>query len=732
MSNDLELNYTHDYNIHDLENCADEPILKPGYIQNFGVLVVIDSDLTRVTHYSENIFEKFGVSKSKYGLNLNELDFVDLEEIKFTLDKNNIKSPFLYKKFFNINGNTYSVIIHINSQDLIVIEFEEEIYKTVDYALINESNKNISNFINNYEDQNNLIQYICDNIQKLTSYDRVMIYKFANDKSGEVIVESKLEHLESYKGLNYPAEDIPDQAREAYLDNLLRIIPDANYQPVKVLKASENIEALSMNKAILRSVSPFHIKYLQNMEVGATLVSSIIVDDQLWGLVSCHHYSPNFKISYDLRSYVALTSKLMSLEITKNKIKRLERIQENSVKVIDSFEKKLADTNSLEEALSSAQEFKELIKADGLVYNLDGQIISTNQNLQESDAKLFNYIAKNQTDEMWVVGSLCDNSIDIESEFCGFISFKFSEYPNNQIIWLRKEHIRSIDWAGKNEKKDNQDQTSRLMPRSSFKVFTEQVKNSCEPWSDQDLGFARIFGRLLKETVTMHNLEITKNNLELFAYISAHDLKQPINNIISFTDILKEEYPRVDSTHSYYIETISKSAERFKILLEDLWRYAKASQLDVNVEEVDIPTIVAAVTEMLSIQMKESRVELDLIGEFEPIMADRVLTYHVFYNLILNAIKYNDKPQKTIKISMKEISSKKIISVEDNGIGIKQQDFAKIFNMFTRLNKLKNKSGSGVGLNIVKKIVEKHGGKIWLNSQEGVYTRFLFTLEGVK
>lgn len=153
-------------------------------------------------------------------------------------------------------------------------------------------------------------------IRKLTGLDRVMLYKFDPEGHGTIIAEDKQERLAPFLGLRYPKTDVPQQARQLYLENWVRLITDINYEPVEIIPTTNPAthQPTDLSQSVLRSVSPLHIEYLQNMEVAASMSISIIKDGQLWGLIACHHYSPKF-VSYEIRSACEFLGQVMSLHI---------------------------------------------------------------------------------------------------------------------------------------------------------------------------------------------------------------------------------------------------------------------------------------------------------------------------------------------------------------------------------------------------------------------------------
>src|SRR5690606_18753465 len=137
-------------------------------------------------------------------------------------------------------------------------------------------------------------------VKNTIHYDRVMIYRFADDGHGEVVAEAKNDNLNSWFGLHYPASDIPKQARELYKKNLTRIIADVHTTPSKISTAADNAQPVDLTSSQLMAVSSVHIQYLKNMVVASSFSISILYMNDLWGLIACHNYTPRF-IDYNAR-----------------------------------------------------------------------------------------------------------------------------------------------------------------------------------------------------------------------------------------------------------------------------------------------------------------------------------------------------------------------------------------------------------------------------------------------
>ena len=167
---------------------------------------------------------------------------------------------------------------------------------------------------------NTLCQIIVAEIRAITGFDRVMIYKFDSQGNGAVIAEDKIDSLEPLLGLNYPSQDIPHQARKILMVNWLRLIPNVGSQPVEILPANNPVtnNSIDLTHSILRSVSPCHVEYLQNMGVATSMCISLVKNQKLWGLIACHHNSPK-NVPYQIRAACEFLGQTMSLELAHQK-----------------------------------------------------------------------------------------------------------------------------------------------------------------------------------------------------------------------------------------------------------------------------------------------------------------------------------------------------------------------------------------------------------------------------
>lgn len=224
--------------------------------------------------------------------------------------------------------------------------------------------------------------------------------------------------------------------------------------------------------------------------------------------------------------------------------------------------------------------------------------------------------------------------------------------------------------------------------------------------------------------------ELARSNadLEQYAYVASHDLQEPLRMVISYTQLLARRYQgKLDASADEFIGFAVDGASRMQQLIQDLLSYSRLTIRGKALQFTETGAPCNAALENLRESIKNSNAEVG-VGPLPTVLADATQLAQLFQNLIGNAIKYCNKRRPQIRVDARPNGNEWIFSVHDNGIGIEPQYFERIFQMFQRLHTRKDYSGTGIGLAICRKIVERHGGKIWVESHPGQGSTFLFTI----
>jgi PAS domain S-box-containing protein len=240
-----------------------------------------------------------------------------------------------------------------------------------------------------------------------------------------------------------------------------------------------------------------------------------------------------------------------------------------------------------------------------------------------------------------------------------------------------------------------------------------------------ELELHKINEDLLQKTEALTQLN---SELERFAFVASHDLQEPLRTVTSFLHLLEKKFSsQIDSTAKKYIDFAVNGAERMKYLIRDLLEYSSSGKGIEDYTEVDLNQVVSDITQLFEITKGEIDITYQ-IGKMPTVSAMNFKLNQVFQNLIGNAIKYRGEEKLVIEITAKELEEDWQISVKDNGIGIEPQYHDVVFELFNRLHTAADYSGTGIGLAVCKKIVEMHGGKIWVKSKLNHGAEFIFTL----
>ena len=749
-----------------LTNCDREPIHIPGAIQPYGFMLCLDPATRRVVQASANTDTLIGLPAE--GLlhgGLDQLLGPDKQaEIEGLFDTLTPAPILVGARLDLVVGQPFFKIILHRYDDLLWLEFEpvtETDAAPLDLSFLNAA---LGQMLAAGKVQE-FCQHAVDQVRAITGIDRVAIYRFAADESGEIVAEAIREDLAPWLGLHYPASDLPQQARAMYLRNWLRFIPNATYVPVPLVPVNNPVtnRPPDMTHAVLRSVSPLHLEYLRNMGTAATMTISLIHQGRLWGMITCHHLTPCL-VSYELRELCQFIGKTFSA-LLPSKLQHDEDDYQLHIHAQQArlFEHVSSHPNFVDGLHQEALTVMDVFECGGAAICFDDDLVTVGATPTPPQIReLLAWLQANAKTDVFHTNSyaaLQPAGQALRATACGFIAASLTNAPGNYLLWFRPEVVRTVTWAGQQEKpKVLADGRLFLSPRQSFEQWKELVENTAAPWKPVELTAAReirlhisdlrlkVFNELQAraQSLARLNTELERSNDELdsFAYVASHDLKEPLRGIHNYSLFLLEDYAdRLDAEGVHKLETLVRLSQRMEGLIESLLQLSRVGRTELLVTDVDLNSLLAEVAELLEPRFEQTQTVLTVAGPLPMVRADGVRLQEVFYNLISNAMKYNDKPAKTVVVGLAPPESAAgfalpvsaadfhIFSVRDNGIGIDPRHQASIFKLFKRLHAQdKYGGGTGAGLAIAKKMVEKHGGSLWVESAQGQGATFYFTL----
>lgn len=251
----------------------------------------------------------------------------------------------------------------------------------------------------------------------------------------------------------------------------------------------------------------------------------------------------------------------------------------------------------------------------------------------------------------------------------------------------------------------------------------------------EDITARKLFEEQLKTRnfeleIIRRELERSNRDLEQFAYVASHDLQEPLRMVISYTQLLQKKYiNQLDKDAGDFINNAVNGGVRMQALINDLLRYSRVNSKSKSFEQVQMSGVCADAVENLKVAIQESGAEI-FYDSLPQVNGDPVQLTQLMQNFIGNAIKFCPKERTPkIHIRVEEHADEWVFSVQDNGIGIEPEFRDKIFEIFQRLHPKEEYPGTGIGLAICKKIVERYGGRIWVESEPGKGTTFYFTIK---
>ena len=727
----------------DLTTCESEPIRTPGSIQPHGFLLALSPRL-EVLQVSDNLAQFTGIApESALGRPLTDvIGAAGAQALEPNLRGGQLRERPAYIATVGLEGESFDVLAHAYDE-LLVLEFERS-RSTVGVGM-QQLYPLVGDFLNKISDADTiaeLCQLAASEISALTGFGRVLVYSFDDEGHGNVLAECVDDGYDSYLGQRFPASDIPRQARELYLANRIRLIQDADYQPARLVPPENPLTGKpnDLSFASLRSVSPIHLQYMRNMGTLASMSVSLIVKGKLWGLISCHHAQARH-LSFHQRSVCEQLGQILALRIRNRADADQMQFRLEVRRVMVSLLGGLTQgADFIENLRSVLPELLRFARAGGVAIVVDDRLISYGHTPDDEQIRgLVDWLSANVHQDLFHSDHLSTHvpaAAAYTGSASGLLAMPISRIHQHYLLWFRPEVVYAIDWAGRPEKMEKAAGT--LSPRTSFTSWREAVHGTSAPWHEGELELALEFrtallGIALERAEQMADLaeELGRANkeLEAFSYSVSHDLRAPLRHIVGFSDLLMETAGSDNpERRQRFLVNIKESARLAGKLVDDLLSFSQMGRAALRPVRVRMTDLVRGCIDKLEPDTPARRIDWQ-VDDLPEIVADPSFLQLALYNLLSNAVKFTGQSDPAvIRVTSEQLPEETVFHIADNGVGFNMDYAHKLFGVFQRLHRMEDFQGTGIGLANVRRIVERHGGRVWARSAPGEGATFSFAI----
>lgn len=492
-----------------LENCEREQIHLAGSIQSHGALMILREPELVVVQASSNLGEFLHFETGPcLGLGL-DVVAPQIEAALRELEGEMLDSLPVAVRCEHDAAGALDLIVHRPASGGLLVEIEHAGAAVTLAGAVEAGLRSIVSAAS--------LPGLCDEaawvFREITGYDRVMVYRFDDEGHGEVVSEHRRADLEALLGNRYPASDIPQIARKLYVRNRTRVLVDVDFSPIAILPrhAPDTGAEPDMSLCVLRSPSPIHVQYLKNMGVRATLVISLLVNNKLWGLISCHHYAPR-QMGFEARAVCEFLA-----EAVATRIAALESFLQSQVELaVRQIEQRIIDAIAREGDWRAAlfdgtTALLAPLGATGAALLFDGQCLTVGEVPGTQQLRSIGLWLDSQVQagipraSVFATTALSIDDprfVPIADVASGLVAVSVSATGSEYLMWFRPEQVRTVTWGGDpNKPMEIGTSVGDLSPRRSFAQWHQRVVGTSANWSAAELTAARLIGETLSDVV---------------------------------------------------------------------------------------------------------------------------------------------------------------------------------------------------------------------------------------
>lgn len=484
----------------DSDFCGNLPLHNVNLIQDYGYLLVLDSNSLNIIQASENVSQLIGKPIQEV-INTSIARYLGEEGLKAI--QRNLNSGIKQRIPFDLAISTkkeekYHALMHIKA-DYILVELEKvDEAKARNFTDVFQEVKKIMAAL----EQSETVQQVCDTaiheLRKISGFDGILMYRFDQDWNGTVIAEEKDERLQPYMGQTFPASDVPKQARALYLKNPYRLIPNRDYQPIRLYPVINPISNsfIDLSDCNLRSVPAVHLEYMKNMGIKASMSIRVIKNEQLWGLISCHHIEAKY-LNYEICSVFEWLSAVISFHVSRI----LDKEEYNFSTGLQQKRAELTDLIYDEDNVVSGllgedrTNVLNLFNATGALIMLNGRL-ETIGDVPDKDEidNLLLWLEGKSINKVFAtehISDLYEDARQFAKIGSGILVVPIDSSKGDYLVCFRPEVVETINWGGDpNQAINFEEDGVKYHPRSSFKLWQQRVKYSASPWDKREIEVA--------------------------------------------------------------------------------------------------------------------------------------------------------------------------------------------------------------------------------------------------
>lgn len=733
----------------DKAKCDREAIHIPGAIQPHGAVLVADPRTGLIQACSGNVASMLERAPSEIlGANLADVAGADLAARLVALaepGRDAVEPPRAFSGVVRSPSSGMAVEVTGHAHDgRLILECEPHTSRIADQVqAAHDSLYHLMGATESVADSGRMVGLFLDEIRRLTGFERILLYRFDPEGHGMVIGESlSAAWGQSFLGLNFPASDIPQQARALYQRHRIRAIPNNGYRPVPLLAAADGApdRPVDLTFTTLRSMSPIHRAYLDNMGVLGTFSVSVMQRGQLWGLLIGHHRTPRY-VAAPLLRVLSATADRIADRIDLAEAQASAEQRDRQVQVYRRLLATLVGAESFVASLTTGTHtMVDLFEAiGGAACRIGSEIHTVGRTPPDIDIQdLLARIRADTNQDIWSSDCLSGRyphwyrHRDIAS---GALVVFFGIGREDALVWFRPESVRTVTWAGSPRDLDRDEQGS-LLPRRSFERWTEEIAAHSQPWETWALAIGEdlrhaitdvLAGQMQRLQAVNAELREARDAQERFIANMNHELRTPLNAILGFSEMMELGIGgALSPAHAGYVADILSAGRHLLDLVNDILDFTRmrSGKVTLRGEPVDMATVAEGVVAMLEPRftrrglIMRSDVPADLI-----IVADTRAIRQILLNLLSNAVKFTDRGGR-VDLMIGADGRDVVMTVTDTGRGIPADRLATVTDPFAQYTDILSQptEGTGLGLSIVDTLVRGHGGHLAIASEVGVGT----------